>query len=135
MLTDTQLLKDLRLPLTLTPYARKPAAAKGRATMRGMKVKVNVHDCVALRSLTISTSEPYLEVLERVAMVMKRPNNRVEIVYEAPWSSKIGAKKALAYISNEDELDDFWLAYGRYVKKQENKKMGRREEARWKMHQ
>ncbi len=59
---------------------------------------------------------------------MKRPNNLVEMGYEAPWSAKIGTKKSLAYVSNEEELDDFWLSYARYVAKQGGKKQKKAEE-------
>ncbi len=52
---------------------------------------------------------------------MKRPNHKVEMGYEAPWSSKVANKKCVAYISNDDELDDFWLAYARYLEAQRKK--------------
>ena len=44
--------------------------------------------------------------------------------YEAPWSLKIGTKKSLAYIMNEDELDEFWIAYTRYITPKKGAKKG-----------
>ncbi len=91
-------------------------------------VKVQVHDGLAMRAVTISTLDGLFDLLEKIATAMKRPNNLVEMGYEAPWSAKIGTKKSLAYVSNEEELDDFWLSYARYVAKQGGKKQKKAEE-------
>ena len=75
-----------------------------------------------MRQISITPLDTQLDVLEKTASAMKRPNHATEIGYEAPWSSKIGSKKSLAYLSTQDELDDFWLAYNRYVNGQLAKK-------------
>lgn len=75
-----------------------------------------------MRNASINTKDGYLDVLEKVAVVMKRPNQQVEMGYEAPWSAKIGTKKCLAYIASEDDLDEFWIAYAAHCKKQNAKK-------------
>ena len=92
-----------------------------KATMQ-QSLRVNVHDGVTMHIINISMSDSHLTVLEKTAQAMRRPNNLIEIGYEAPWSSKIGTKKNLAYISSKEELDEFWLAYGRYVDIQRLKK-------------
>ena len=75
-----------------------------------------------MHSIGISSSDSFLEVLEKVAMVMRRHNKSVEIGYEAPWSAKIGAKKVLSYITNESELKEFWLAYNQCIRNLNSKK-------------
>ena len=91
-------------------------------------IKISVHDGLGMRPITISPVDTQLDVLEKTALAMKRPNHAIEIGYEAPWSSKIGTKKCLAYLSTQDELDDFWLAYERYGKSQLAKKRKNGEE-------
>ncbi len=39
---------------------------------------------------------------------MKLPNDYVEMGYEAPWSMKNGTKRIAMFISNTDDLDEFW---------------------------
>ena len=101
--------------LTSTPYVRR-TAPKGRKALGRLDVKVQVHDGVAMRNVNISSKDGLYELLEKIANAMKRPSNLVEMGYEAPWSSKVGQKRNLAYVSNEDELDDFWVAFSRYSK-------------------
>ena len=96
--------------------------AKGRKTVAPRELKVQVHDGLALRSVTIRTADNLLETLEKIAGAMKRPNNQVEMGYEAPWSAKTGSKRTLAYISNDEELDDFWASLDTYTSKQKTKK-------------
>lgn len=81
------------------------------------EVKVSVHDGLAMRTLTVKTSDSFIDVLENISALMKRPNTQVEMGYEAPWSTKIGSKKSLAYITTDEELENFWSAYVGYVKK------------------
>lgn len=78
-----------------------------------------------MRSVTICSLDTLLELLEKICSAMKRPNNKVEMGFEAPWSAKIGSKKCVAYISNVEELGDFWLAYSSHLdalKKKQKKK-------------
>lgn len=91
-------------------------------------LRVKIHDGLAERFTTISSSDHYLDVLEKTAQAMKRPNHAIEIGYEASWSTKIGTKKSLTYISNKVELDEFWLAYSRYMKDQRSKPRNRGQE-------
>ncbi len=100
---------------------RKTAAPKGRKTIGKHQIKVSVYDGVAMRTVTISTDNSLLDLLEKVCTIIKRPNTKVEMGYKAPWSSKIRTKKVMAYISNEEELDDFWLAYARHLATQKKK--------------
>ena len=109
-------------PVTSTPFARKHAAKKVCDTNEETIIEINVHDGLGMRITSISSSDSYLEVLEKTAMAMKRPNHSVEIGYEAPWSSRIGTKRNLAYISSDDELANFWLSYNRYTRNQQSKK-------------
>lgn len=115
-------------PVTSTPYVRKrPAVAsqqppvkskpKGRKTVGDYDVKVSVHDGIAMRSVSISTKDALLDLLEKIAELMKRPNHMVQMAYKAPWSSKVGTKKISTYITTDGELDDFWLAYHGHVTK------------------
>ena len=116
-------LDDVLAPVTSTPFIiRKNGTTKSRNVIGGKAIKVSIHDGIAMRVTSISPSDTHLDVLEKAATLMKRPNHMVEIGYEAPWSSKIGTKKNIAYISNEEELDDFWLAYDRYMKNQIKKR-------------
>ncbi|KAL5512281.1 hypothetical protein ACEPAG_9375 [Sanghuangporus baumii] len=108
--------------------------SRGKNTRRTPKrpeieeIKVKVHDGLAERIVTISSLDKHVDVLEKAAQAMKRPNHLVEIGYEAPWSSKIGTKKSLTYLSNPDELTEFWCAYRRYVKDQRSKRRNRDQE-------
>lgn len=102
---------------------------KGRKAIGQHAMKVFAHDGLAMRIVNISTSDTHLELLEKIATSMKRPNHLVEIGYEAPWSTKVGSKKSLAYITNEEELDSFWLAYSQFSKKQKGKTQKRRAES------
>ncbi|KAL5524967.1 hypothetical protein ACEPAF_8836 [Sanghuangporus sanghuang] len=92
------------------------------------EIKVKVHDGLAERVVTISSLDKHVDVLEKAAQAMRRPNHLVEIGYEAPWSSKIGTKMSLTYISNPDELTEFWSAYRRYVKDQQSTRRNRDQE-------
>ena len=73
-------------------------------------------------TVPISSEESHLDLLEKIATSMKRPNAMVEIGYEAPWSAKIGTKKCVAYLSNEDDLTEFWSSFASYVRGQGKKK-------------
>ena len=68
-----------------------------------------------MRVTEISASMSFIETQELVSETMKRSSPAVEIGYEAPWSAKVGSKKTTAYITNEAELEDFWVAYRRYI--------------------
>lgn len=116
-------------PVTSTPFVRKTAAPKGRKTIGKHNIKVDIHDGVAMRKVPVSTSDSRLDLLEKVSTAMKRPNSMVELGYEAPWSAKINNKKCVAYISNEEELDDFWLALARHMAAQKKKLKGKSEVA------
>ncbi len=105
-------------PVTSTPFVRK-SKPMGRTSVGKLKLKINVFDGLALRPVTITTEDTVFDLLEKVAIVLKRPTVAIEMGYEAPWSLKINSKKCLAYISNEEELDDFWLAYAGYTAKQQ----------------
>ncbi len=109
-----------RHPVTSTPFVRK--IAKGRLTVGQHQVKVQVHDGLAMRNVVIRTSDGLMELLEKIASAMKRPNHLVEMGYEAPWSAKNGTKKILSYVSNNDELDDFWVAFHRFAEGGKKKK-------------
>lgn len=80
-----------------------------------------------MRIIQLSKTMTFLETQELVAETMKRPSTSVEIGYEAPWSAKVGSKKTTAYITNEPELQDFWLAYKRHSK---SEKVGKRKSAK-----
>ncbi len=108
-------------PVTSTPCARS-LTPKGRKTLGRKEINIDVHNGVALRPIKISTSLGHLALTEKVAASMNKPYNLVELGYEAPWSSKMNNKKCRAYISNEAELDNFWLSYVRHVKAQKGKK-------------
>ncbi len=110
-------------PVTSTPFVRKRVeTVKSRRTIKQRELKVYVHDGLAMRTVTIGTADSLFSVLEKIAFAMKRPNNQVEMGYKAPWSLKINNKKSLAYISSEEELDDFWLSLDSYEVKQKAKK-------------
>ena len=114
----------LDLPITSTPFVRKPkSVVKGCSKVGKVEAKVSVHDGIAMRFLIIKSSDSLFSVWERIAAAMKRPNTQVEMGYEAPWSTKIGLKKSLAYITNADELNDFWLSYTGYLKKSGKKQL------------
>lgn len=87
-----------------------------------LNAKIQVSDGIGTRLVTITSRESFVEVLEKIANTMKRPNSTVELGYEAPWSSKNGSKKCISYISNQNDLNEFWLAAGRYTTKQTGKK-------------
>ncbi len=116
-------------PVTSTPFVRKTAAPKGRKTIGHHEIKVDVHDGVAMRKVAITTADSRLDLLEKICTAMKRPNSKVELGYEAPWSAKINNKKCVAYISNKEELDDFWLALARHMAAQKKKLKGKSEVA------
>ncbi|KLO04689.1 hypothetical protein SCHPADRAFT_896835 [Schizopora paradoxa] len=111
-------------PITSTPAVRKKQKVelKGRKAIAPRDVKVQVHDGLALRSVTIATADSLFDTLEKIAGAMKRPNNQVEMGYEAPWSAKTGTRRTLAYISNDEELDDFWTSFATYTSKPKNRK-------------
>lgn len=108
-------------PLTSTPAVRK-SKPKGRLTIGEHKLTVSVFDGLATRHVTITTLDALFDLLEKVSKTLKRPNTAVEMGYEAPWSSKVNSKKCLAYVTNEEELNEFWLSYVRYTGKQKGKK-------------
>lgn len=99
--------------MTSTPFVRRKPALKTKEVRH--EIKVSVHDGVGTRSVTLSSSEGLLDVLNKIATVMQRLPRQVQMGYEAPWSSKSGSKKILAYITNEEELEDFWSAYNGYL--------------------
>ena len=109
--------------VTSTPVVRKRVVVqKGRKTVGKRQVRVQVHDGVATRSVDITTGDDINQLLEKVSSLMKRPSVHVQMGYEASWSTKVGTKKCLSWLSSEAELDDFWLAYVRFVSKPGNKK-------------
>ena len=85
-------------------------------------IKILVHDGLATCPIWISLVDGHLDVLEKTAQAMRRPNYAIEIGYKARWSSKVGTKRSLSYISSQSELDEFWTAYNRYVMDQQSKK-------------
>ena len=108
-----------------TPYigkCMKPGPFPQDTIGQTQPVQVLVHDGLGMRRISITPLDTQLDVLEKTASAMKRPNHAIEIGYEAPWSSKIGTKKSLAYLSTQEELIDFWIAYKRYIKGQLSKK-------------
>lgn len=114
---------------TSTPFVRKTSKAlpKDRKPIGKYVVKVSVHDGLAMRSVTICSLDTLHELLEKICAAMKRPNHKVEMGFDAPWSSKIGSKKCVAYISNAEELADFWNAYARCLEQQKKKQKGNAE--------
>ena len=113
---------DILLPITSTPHGGDLTARKARSALSAKSVKVNVHDGLALRPITISPLDSLSDILEKTSTAMRRPRHTVEIGYEACWSSKVGNKRNSAYISTSAELSDFWAAFHRYVKDQQSKK-------------
>ncbi len=75
-----------------------------------------------MRTVSLSSAESFFDVLEKICKTMGRANNQVIMGYEAPWSAKINSKKCVAYISNEEELREFWSSYAGCV---ESKKKGK----------
>ncbi len=76
-----------------------------------------MHDGAALRQVKINSKETHLDVLSKVAAAMLRLNNEVEMSCEAPWSTKMGSKKIPQYITNNIELEEFWVNFKRRAKK------------------
>ncbi len=72
--------------------------------------------------MNISSLESYIDLLEKTAKIFKQPNLCVKLGYEAPWSAKIGNKKSVAYISNDEDLEELWTEYNGYLKEQATKK-------------
>lgn len=119
--------------LTSTPYVPRKTAVKKRAPARRSRAQVpedeeedfpmyceaqiGVNDGAALRSVTINSNMKYLDVLSRVGGAMQRPNNEVQMCYEAHWSQKNGSKKVPAYVTSEDELALFFDSYRRNANK------------------
>ncbi len=109
-------LEGISLPITSTPFVRKSQPKpQGRLSVGNRKLTISVFDGLAMRPVTISAKDALVDLLEKVSKTLKRPNNSVQMVYEAPWSSKLNSKKCLAYVSSEEELDEFWMACVRYV--------------------
>ncbi len=109
--------------MSSTPFVRKTVAPTKAVSKR--EIKVSVHDGIAMRTVAISSTESLLQILEKICSAIRRPNNKVEMGYEAPWSSKIGSKKLVSYISNDDELSEFWRAYERFLETQKSKQKGK----------
>ncbi|KLO04585.1 hypothetical protein SCHPADRAFT_947594 [Schizopora paradoxa] len=103
------------LYVTSTPFPRKKAKTLEKVTFvesedenSTKSVKVQVHDGVALTQMTVSTTDSYLTVLQKMAAVMQRPTPSVKLAYEAAWSQKIGTKKCPAYVTSDQEMANFW---------------------------
>ena len=59
-------------PVTSTPAVRKgPGAKSPPKALTKCDAKVNVHDGVAVRNVTISNTENYYDMLARIATIMK----------------------------------------------------------------
>lgn len=102
-------------PITSTPFPRKQAASmQGRKVNGECKAKVQVHDGSAFREITITSTESLLDVLDKVSKAIKRPSRTINLGYVAPWSMKIKSTKCPSYITTDDELHAFWLAYVGY---------------------
>lgn len=107
-------------PVTSTPFVRKNAAAKD--VKKQQPVKVQVHDGFVMHTVSIAPSNGLQGTLEKISTALNSPNHLVQMSYETPWSQKIGTKKSVSYISNDDEMEDFWTMYLRYVN---NKRKGK----------
>ncbi len=46
---------------------------------------------------------------------MKLPNDYVEMGYDAPWSMKSGTKRIAMFVSNTDNLAEFWRSYNAFM--------------------
>ncbi len=79
------------------------------------EVKVGVIASGGMRSVTLFKTQTHVEVLTKVAEAMKLPNDYVEMGYEAPWSMKNGTKRIAMFISNTDDLDEFWRSYNAFM--------------------
>ncbi len=106
-------------PVTSTPAVRRAIKANGQQAKdkKGTKkhqIKVSVHDGQGMHRATISSSDPIFDLLEKIAAAMKRSTQQVEMGYEAPWSHKIKSKKCISYITNSEELDEFWMSFFQY---------------------
>lgn len=110
-------------PVTSTPHPAKRVAQPAKARKQ-IKIKVQVHDGNGSRYVSISNSESFVDILERIAQLLKRPNQSVSLGYEAPWSAKIRTKKLVAYITNDKDLEEFWSEYFGYLDGQAKKKGG-----------
>ncbi len=102
-------------PTTSTPFVRRPAVAKGRQSTTTYSVKVNVHDGLAMRLVPLKSTDSLMEVLVKVVNVLQRAVYQVKMGYDAPWSAKVGTKKVQTYITTDEELEEFWVAYDRYL--------------------
>ncbi len=67
---------------------------------------------MATRTMNMCSVETHIDLLEKVGKIFKRLNQSIEIGYEALWSAKIAGKKCVAYISNDDDLEELWEEYG-----------------------
>ena len=52
------------------------------------EIKVKVYDRLAEQVITILSLDKYINILEKAAQAMRRPNHLVEIGYEAPLELK-----------------------------------------------
>ncbi|KLO04636.1 hypothetical protein SCHPADRAFT_947561 [Schizopora paradoxa] len=110
-------------PVTSTPFSRKQAVKlpqlattpQGRKSVGKYKLKVNVHDGRALRSIMISSKDSVRKLRARICEQMELPIPSVSLGYEAVWSKKTGNKKVLAYVTKEMEWDEFWLEFAKHV--------------------
>ena len=87
------------------------------------EVKIDVHDGLALRPVTISSNETLLAILTKVATAMCRENPEVQMCYLAPWSAKEGTKKVPSYVTNVTELEVFWWEYKNHAKKKKGEEI------------
>ncbi|KLO15584.1 hypothetical protein SCHPADRAFT_938567 [Schizopora paradoxa] len=110
-------------PVTSTPFPRKQAVKlpqlaaipQGRKSVGKYKLKVNVHDGRALRSVMISSKDSVGKLKARISEQLELPIPSVSLGYEAVWSKKTGNKKVLAYVTKETEWDEFWLEFSKHV--------------------
>lgn len=77
-------------------------------------MKIQVHDGLGNRNTTLQNDEAFIDFLHKISKIIKRPTQHIEIVFEGPWSAKIGTKKCVSYITNDEELDEFRLQYEAY---------------------
>ncbi len=128
---------DYDFPATSTPYVRKPSkppsnvgakgAAKATKAIEPIKeedesfeieyneVKIGVIASGGMRSITLFKSQSLVQVLTKVAEAMKLPNDYVEMGYDAPWSMKSGTKRIAMFVSNTDDLAEFWRSYNAFM--------------------
>ncbi|KLO06297.1 hypothetical protein SCHPADRAFT_946195 [Schizopora paradoxa] len=126
---------NLLAAVTSTPFVtrrkptKKPAPSKIAKPIveddedKVYEVKIDVHDGIALRPVTISSNDTLLSVLTKVAEKMCRENADVQMCYLAPWSAKEGTKRVPSYVTNVTELDAFWSEYRLHARKKKGEEI------------